>query len=383
MRAGKGTRRQVEPIQPEELSNQVEGLAGDLREQAGLVAGQVDDVLTPQEWASAGTVYLTGDGDSYHASCASEMAFESIGGAACEPLSALRFLEYAAPWLGSAGPGRPLVIAVSASGRTERVAQAVAAARERGALTVAVTSRAGGPVIEAADRSVVIQLPDLRPSPGIRTYQASLLALLLTAIRLGEARGRHGAREAGLLREELAGLADGIEATAAAIKGRCRETAELIADSPVLAFTGSGPSYGTAQFGAAKMAEAAGVFASAQDLEEWCHVECHAYPDDLPVFVIAPPGRSHWRARGLAAAASSRGRRVIAVTHRDDQEISAHACIVLPVSGDAREEFSPMLYHVFAGYVAGHLARQLERFPFQGGRRPRPQAGTGGVVRPA
>jgi glucosamine--fructose-6-phosphate aminotransferase (isomerizing) len=66
----------------------------------------------------------------------------------------------------------------------------------------------------------------------------------------------------------------------------------------VLSFTGSGPSYGTAQFGAAKMAEAAGVYASAQDLEEWCHVECHAYPDDLPVFRRVP-GR---RAAGCHAA---------------------------------------------------------------------------------
>jgi glucosamine--fructose-6-phosphate aminotransferase (isomerizing) len=69
-------------------------------------------VLTTAEWASAGTVYLTGDGDSYHASCAAEMALKSIGGTACEPLSALRFLEYAAPWLDSGGPDRLLVIAV-------------------------------------------------------------------------------------------------------------------------------------------------------------------------------------------------------------------------------------------------------------------------------
>ena len=30
--------------------------------------------------ALAGTVYLTGDGDSYHAACAAAMAFETIAG---------------------------------------------------------------------------------------------------------------------------------------------------------------------------------------------------------------------------------------------------------------------------------------------------------------
>jgi glucosamine--fructose-6-phosphate aminotransferase (isomerizing) len=358
----------VELIQPEELLNQVASLAGDLRDQPDLICGQLDGLLTAEEWASTGTVYLTGDGDSYHASCAAEMAFESIGGVPCEPLSALRFLEYGIPWMHSTVSSRPLVIAVSASGRTERVAQAITAARQHGAMTIALTGSADGPVNQAADRSVAVQLPDLRRSPGIRTYQASLLGLLLTAIRLGEACRPDEGLQAGELREELTELAQSVEITASAIRDRCRETASLIAGSPVLTFTGSGPSYGTAQFGAAKMTEAAGVFASAQDLEEWCHVECHAYPDDIPVFVIAPPGRSHWRARGLAAAARSRGRQVIAVTHHDDEQVNDHARIVLPVTGDPREEFSPLLYHVFAGYVAAGLARQLGRFPFQAGR---------------
>lgn len=115
----------------------------------------------------------------------------------------------------------------------------------------------------------MVELPDLRRSPGIRTYQASVLGLLLAAIRLGEARGLG----AGQLREELAGLADAVDATAARVRDRCRETAQLLVGSLVLTFTGSGPSYGTAQFSAAKMTEGAGVFAAGQDLEEWCHVE--------------------------------------------------------------------------------------------------------------
>jgi glucosamine--fructose-6-phosphate aminotransferase (isomerizing) len=354
------------------MIGQVEGLAGDLRDQAGPVSERVAGLLTPQEWAAAGTIYLTGDGDSYHAACAAEMAFESIAGAACEPLSALRFLEYGAPWLRPAASRRPLVIAVSASGGTQRVAQAVEAARRHGALTVAVTGAADGAVTQAADRAVVIELPRPEPSPGIRTYQASLLGLLLTAIRLGEACGQYPQPQARALRGELAALADAVEATASVIKDRCRDVASVAAGSPVLVMTGSGPSYGTALFAAAKMTEAAGAFAAGQDLEEWFHVESHAYPDDMPVFVIAPPGRSHWRAAGLAAAARQRGRQVIAVTREDDTDIAGHAHIVLPVRGAAREEFSPLLYHVFAGYVASYLAQRLGRLPFQADRPSQP-----------
>jgi glutamine---fructose-6-phosphate transaminase (isomerizing) len=355
----------VEPIRPEVMIGQVECLAGDLREQAGLVGDRVAGLLSPQEWAATGTVYLTGAGDSYHAACAAEMAFESIAGVACEPLSALRFLEYGAPWLRSAASRRPLVIGVSASGGTSRVAQALELARQRGALAIAVTGAADGAVTRAADRALVISLPRPEPSPGIRTYQASLLGLLLTAIRLGEACGQYPQPQARALRGELAALADAVEATASGIKDRCRDVASVAAGSPVLVMTGSGPSYGTALFAAAKMTEAAGVFAAGQDLEEWFHVESHAYPGDMPVFVIAPPGRSRWRAAGLAAAARQRGRQVIAVTREDDTDVTSHAQVALPVRGHAREEFSPLLYHVFAGYVASYLAERLGRLPFQ------------------
>lgn len=139
----------------------------------------------------------------------------------------------------------------------------------------------------------------------------------------------------------------------------------MIADAPVMVMAGSGPSYGTALFSAAKLAEAAGVFAAGQDLEEWSHVERWAYPQDMPVFVIAPPGRSRWRAVTLAALAKDQGRRVVAVTPGDDHEITRHAGFVLPVLGEVREEFSPLVYHVFACYLASYSATQLGRRPFQ------------------
>src|SRR5262249_37567097 len=74
---------------------------------------------------------------------------------------------------------------------------------------------------------------------------------------------------------------------------------------------------------------------------------------------------SHWRAGDLAATAHALGRRVIAVTHKDDTEVTRHAHAVLPVQGEVREEFSPLLYHLFADYVASYLAARLGRAVFQ------------------
>ena len=358
----------MEPLKPEVMFGQVAGLADDLRQLTRPFEQQVRAVLTPSEWQAVKKVYLTGDGDSYHASCAAEMAFQVIADVACEPLSAQRFLDYGAAWMRPATPPHTLVIATSASGGTERVVQAIERAKEYGALTVALTGTPNSAVTQVADRSVVVELPHKERSPGIRTYQASLMGMLLVAMQLAERQGRYAQEEADRLRQELIALADVVDATTNAIQAGCREVADMIAASPIVVMLGSGPSYGTALYSAAKLVEAAGVFVLGQDLEEWWHVERFAYPLDMPVFVIAPPGRSHWRAQSVAATARGLGRRVIAVTHKDDTQVTRHAHMVLPVQGEVREEFSPLLYHLFASYVAAHVAERLGRCPFQSDR---------------
>lgn len=358
----------MEPLKPEVMIRQVEGLASDLRTLTQPFARQIETVLTPSEWKRINKVYLTGDGDSYHASCAAEMAFEEIANIACQALSAQRFLDYGAAWMRPTARHQTLVIATSASGGTQRVVQTIERAKAHGALTIALTGAPKSAVTQAADRTIVVEVPQKERSPGIRTYQASLLGMLLVAVRLGETHGAYPQAEADGLRQELGALADIVDATVAIMKEPCRTVADWIADSPALVMAGSGPSYGTALFSAAKVVEAAGVFALGQDLEEWWHVERFAYPIDMPVFVIAPPGRSHWRAGDLAATARALGRRVIAVARKDDAEVNRHAHCMLPVQSDVREEFSPLLYHLFAGYVASYLAKRLGRALFQSDR---------------
>src|SRR3712207_5057552 len=94
----------MDALKPDVMIRQVEGLAGDLRTLTHPFAQQIRTVLTPAEWQAVNTVYLTGDGDSYHASCAAEMAFQTIADVRCEPLSAQRFLDYRAAWMRSTGP---------------------------------------------------------------------------------------------------------------------------------------------------------------------------------------------------------------------------------------------------------------------------------------
>ncbi|MFC4585727.1 SIS domain-containing protein [Sphaerisporangium corydalis] len=342
------------------LLREAAALAEDLRERVPVFAGRAAGLLSASEWSAVRQVYLVGDGDSYHAACAAEMAFETIGGVTCRPMSAFRFAEYGSGWMRD--PGGTLVVAATASGRTPAVLDALRRAREHGAPTVAITGTAGSPVTEVADRVLAVELPDKEPGPGVRSYQATLLGMLLLALRLGDA---------GTLLGELTALADVVTATDRALTAHT-DVAGWVAAAPVMVVAGSGPNHGTAQYAAAKLVEGAGVMAMGQDLEEWCHVERWAYPLDMPVFVIAVPGRSHARAVAMAARARELGRRVVAVAHAGDGAIAPHAHALLPVArpetGDVREAFSPLVCHVFAAHLAAHVATTLGRLPFHADR---------------
>lgn len=357
----------MDPMQPEVMVNQVNDLPIMTQEQTRRFDEHIRLALSADELGSVERVFITGDGDSYHAARAQELFFESVAGVPCHPMSAQRFLDYGAEWM-TLEKGRCLVIAISASGRTERGLQSLARAREYGALTVALTGTPGSPFTEAGERVVTVDLPDFGRSPGIRTYNASLMGLVGIALRLGEARGRYEDAYVDAMHTEIEGLAGVMSATLGATRAPAEAAADAWVDAPMQMWLGSGPSYGTALFSAAKVVEAAGLFAIGQDLEEWAHVERFSYPDDMPVVLIAPPGRSHWRAVKLAELLKKLGRRLAAVVQDGDDEISGYADLVFPVMGEVREALSPLVYHIPSNFLAARITQNLGRMLFQSDR---------------
>jgi glucosamine--fructose-6-phosphate aminotransferase (isomerizing) len=349
------------------MVRQVNDLPVMTREQSRRFDEHVRSALSADDLKSIERVFVTGDGDSYHAARAQEMFFESVAGVPCHPMSAQRFLDYGAEWM-TLEKGRALVVAISASGRTERGLQSLARAQVYGALTVALTGTPGSPFTEAGERVLLADLPDFGRSPGIRTFNASLMGLIALALRLGEARGKFDGDFVDVMHTEIAGLAELMTATLQAVEAPAIAAADAWQDAPMQVWLGSGPSYGTALFSAAKVVEAAGIFAIGQDLEEWAHVERFAYPDDMPVVIIAPPGRSHWRAVKLAEQVKKLGRRLAVVVRDGDDEITPHADFVFPVMGEVREELSPLVYHIPSNFFAARITEDLGRMLFQSDR---------------
>lgn len=354
-------------MQPLVMVKQAKDLGNVLREQSKPIDKIIRNLLTPLEFQSLKQVFTTGDGDSFHASMATEMAFESLASIRCEPMSAMRFLEYGADYIQTSFPNDTLVVGISASGRTERVAQSLDRANKisPNIITAVLSGDVNGRVGEQADRKISVELPDMGRSPGVRTYNASLMGLLFLAIRIGEIQDRFHQSDANAMREEIITLGNVADATFDACQKPAEEAASALVDAEIMIFVGSGPSYGTALFSAAKVVEGAGVFATGQDLEEWSHVERFTYPDRTPVFIVSPPGKGYWKAVELAKTAKDLGRRIVAIVQDDDTDISQYADFRLPIVGKVREEFSPLVYHIAADLFASYLTRDLGRNPFQ------------------
>jgi glucosamine--fructose-6-phosphate aminotransferase (isomerizing) len=358
------------------------------------------EVLTPDLCASLAQVFLVGCGDSHMAAVGAELAFHTLAGLPACATTALHFARYLAPFLAlgrsssppeRAGDARTLVIAVSVSGEVARTVEALRLARKAGVITAAVTGAPHSRLAASTEhvlQTLVPPLPSTVPTPGVRSYMASLLMLYSAAVCIGQVRGFLSAADAAAARDELRQMPGAIAAT---LRANDEATAHLVTawqDAQGFVFLGGGPNYGTALFSAAKLLEATGDAALGQDIEEWAHLQYFAREVTTPTFVIDAQGRSYSRACEVASAAKAIGRRVAALVPQGEAAISDQADAVLPVVGTIstpsraldgpRESFSPLLYSLAGMLVASYRAQVLHESyyrAFGGGRSIREGGG--------
>jgi glutamine---fructose-6-phosphate transaminase (isomerizing) len=301
-------------------------------------------------------VFITGAGDSHFAALTSELAFEELGGIAAEPMTALRYGRYTAGYMPQTGPNTNLVVGISVSGAVARTAEALTMAQQFGATTLALTATPGSRVADAAGRLLLVETPHFEESPdavtpGIRSYFANQLALMLMAVRIGEVRGHLNAQDAQSMRAELRDSAPAAERTLLANMSAARSLAYDWDHANAFVFVGGGPNYGTALFAAAKLLEASGDLGIGQDTEEWTHLEYFARTPDTPTILINAGGHDMSRAIEVAEAAKAIGRRVAVISPQEHTALSGAAPRFMPVVM-MREMFSPLVLSIPATLFA-------------------------------
>ncbi|MEN4042635.1 MAG: SIS domain-containing protein [Anaerolineaceae bacterium] len=321
-------------------------------------------------------LYVTGCGDSHHAAIGCELALEVLTGLPVRAMTALQYGRYAAKQMPKTGPKTNAVIGISVSGEVSRTLEALQQGRANHAVTISVTATPGSRIFTAGDHVLLTATaPFAEPPgvhvPGVRSYLANQLALLMAAVRIGEVRGHLTTVEANRLRAELAKLASAAEATIQAADAPARQLAEDWADAHEFVFVGAGPNYATAMFSAAKVLEASGDAAMAQETEEWTHLQYFARVEPTPTFLITNGEADRSRMIEMAVAARAVGRRTVAVAPGALTELHQIADRSLPFAAGVREMFSPLVACIPGELFAAHRADVIgEPFfrDFQGGR---------------
>ncbi len=329
-------------------------------------------------------LYLMGCGDSHHVSLATQLAFRVLAGIETEALTAMHFARYIVDSLQH--PQRCLVAGASVSGEVSRTLEGMLLARKAGAQVLALTATPTSRIARAADVVVdttqpPFQDPEGMVIPGVRSYVANQVGLLLLAIYFGEQRGHISQKEADRYHQLIYNLADAINSTIEMNEKLVKDLANQWAEEDEFIFCGSGPGYAAALFSAAKILEASGDAALGQDLEEWAHLQYFAKKVSTPTFIISGGERDGSRAREVVTAALAIGRRVAVITPIEKTGLFPEAAVKLPVVNGVPEMFHALLTMLPGSLFAAYRAELLSEPYFRdfGGRRSK--EGGGGISR--
>ncbi|MTE20943.1 SIS domain-containing protein [Streptomyces sp. TRM43335] len=223
-----------------------------------------------------------------------------------------------------------LVVAVSQSGGSPDLVASTRAAREAGAVTLAVTNNPDSPLAEAAEFHIDVLAGEEKALPATKTYTAELLALYLLVEGL---RGSGGAEAA----KALPDLAESVLAR----RDEVRRLAARYRFAERMVITSRGYGYPTAKEAALKLMETSYIPALSYSGADLLHGPLAMVDNVSPVIAIVPDGKGGRALQPVLDRLRDRGADLV-VVGPEQQVADASAGFVLP-TGDVPEELQPIL----------------------------------------
>jgi glucosamine--fructose-6-phosphate aminotransferase (isomerizing) len=251
-------------------------------------------------------LYLVGCGTSLFAGQAAAVALGRIAGRSAQAFNAFELRAFPPPDLAEAG-----LIAISHSGGTPEVIEAISVARAQGAPVVAISDRSGAPVVDAAD-SALIGPGGVEPAlPKTRSYLTTLDRLYRLTLALADESATQG------LADELDAQPERTQQELQAHEEQTRKLGSAFAEVRRIAVAGAGPNLATAKEAALKLTEASLSLAEAWELEEAGHGAWASTEAGDLIIIIATQGPELDKARALVAGMKAIGARTWLITDGD------------------------------------------------------------------
>ncbi|MDD3400240.1 MAG: SIS domain-containing protein [Eubacteriales bacterium] len=321
-------------------------------------------------------VYVTGCGDSFFAGIACKETFLRLANIRCEVYQAMEFSRYVCP---IEVDQNALVLSISTSGKVARTCEAAMRARQKGAVSIAVTGNEGTPLAKASTAAFTVNIPNvIGMAPGTRSYAASQLSLICIALALGQERNVISSSDAAKVLSDIGRIGDAILATvdkdmpiiSSYVDRYCDASCPQRVD--IFHVLGNGPNSATAQFGSMKLLESCSFSSIPTGIEEWAHSQYFVADAHSHVIFIAPKGASRDRALEVLHAIPVVGATSIVICPQDDEKLCAAADVAFPIclDGDVPEWLSHLIYAVPLEMLSMLLSNKLQRVGLDFEKRP-------------
>ncbi len=270
-------------------------------------------------------VVLVGMGTSLHAAMIGRVFIERLAGVTAETDNASEF-RYRDPVI---GPGT-LVVSVSQSGETVDVLEAMAVARESGALQITVCNTEGAQTTRVAGGTIYTRAGLERGVASTKCFTAAIVALYALALRLGEANGKLGLAEVASRIQDLARVPD---AAARVLNDHApfRVLANHFYDTRHLLFLGRGLAFPVAMEGALKMKEISYIHAEGYAAGEMKHGPIALIDRSFPTVAVAPRHALRSKLISNIEQIQARGGEVLVVATEGDAELAGLADHLLSI----------------------------------------------------
>ena len=294
-------------------------------------------------------IYMVGCGDSLAALRGTRNFLESLLEIPCKEEDPLDFAYFNS----NAVDENTLVLALSSSGRTVRVVEALLVARARGAQTLALSNTPMSPLMQSATAGVIIHAS--RRGWPTQSSTSAMAAVIQLGIELGRCMGKE---KADYYEVEFNKVPELMEQAIAMTEESVKKLAKKLYKKKIFFFCGGGPFYTCAEYGSAKVKEATPGYAVPVPLEEFHHYNTVKQGD--PLFLIAPPGMSTQRAQETIWASRVLGGEIVLLTADDEEELISEVeqVICLP---KGEECFANFVYSIPLQLFGNYLAVEQEQ----------------------
>ena len=244
-----------------------------------------------------------------------------------------------------------LVIGISQSGQSPDVVAVLDAAREQGAVTVAVTQDPSSPLAKAAAWTFALQAGEEKAIAATKTYTNQLMAVALLSAALDGSRQRW---------DELAAVPALVQ-KAIELNSHIDDGADRFKYVSRLVVIGRGFNYATACEIALKIKETSYAMAEPYSPADFQHGPVAMLDQNMPLFLVAPSSRVSEDIDTMLETGRQRKADIIAISDRED--VLGMAKVALPLPAGIPEWLSPIV-----AVVPGQLWAQA--FAVARGYRP-------------